>query len=110
MQGLEKRTGIPAPAVCVPAGLAMASVGDRAVLTGGPAGVYLCVENHCRPFAADPEGHGMRVWRAGLAELRRASTPEGATSREALTLALGMAVLCACAGVVLVASPGRREG
>jgi drug/metabolite transporter (DMT)-like permease len=29
---------------------------------------------------------------------------------EALTLALGMAVLCACAGVVLVASPGRREG
>jgi drug/metabolite transporter (DMT)-like permease len=29
---------------------------------------------------------------------------------EALTLALGMAVLCACAGVVLVASPGRKTG
>jgi len=29
---------------------------------------------------------------------------------EALTLALGMAVLCACAGVVLVASRGRKAG
>jgi hypothetical protein len=70
-----------------PASLSMASVGDRAALSGSPTGVHLCIENHCRPFAADPEGRGVRLWRAGLAELRRASTPEGATSREALTLA-----------------------
>jgi hypothetical protein len=70
-----------------PGGVSLASVGDRAALSGSPAGLFLCIENHCRPFAADPEGRGVRVWRAGLAELRRASTPEGATSREALTLA-----------------------
>lgn len=71
-----------------PSTLPMASVGDRAALVGGSAsGLSLCIENHCRAVPADEGANGMRLWRAGLAELRRTSTPEGATARETVALA-----------------------
>lgn len=71
-----------------PEGLPLASVGDRAAIEGGTgSGLSLCIENHCRALPTEPAPNGIRLWRAGLAELRRAQTAEGATSRETVTLA-----------------------
>ncbi|MEZ4393810.1 MAG: hypothetical protein R3A48_22285 [Polyangiales bacterium] len=75
-----------------PSTLPLASVGDRASLAGAGQGHFLCIENHCRPVVAEEGGRGLRVWRAGLAELRRATSAEGALSRESLTLARFVAI------------------
>lgn len=95
-QGMTPERALPAACQTLgvepPATIPIASVGDRVTLSGPAAGHYLCIENHCRAITSDDQGRGMRVWRAGLAELRRASSPEGALSRETLSLARFIAI------------------
>lgn len=90
-RGMARERALPEQCMAFPgdppATLPLASVGDRAALVGDGAGLSLCIENHCRAVPSDEGNSGLRLWRAGLAELRRASAPEGATSRETVTLA-----------------------